>query len=212
MINLLRTLNYLRLNRFKCTNQFQPGRRSRTFGWRASHPKYSACSGPGEGSVSPIVRALKIHMKREKRRAALTFFFVKPSTHQDTFNPTKLDSSTFGLLCSQGCCFLSGWRLLSVSQTVLKWLLTTNRSQGEEGWKSVHRWAMERTVQSWVEKLINLTYSDRKSINQLVSASISENTNIVFSLHIISDNVKWEELMFWIFIVYNVFLFFLYLF
>lgn len=146
MIHLLR-------NRFKCTNQFQPGRRSRTFGWRASHPKYSACSGPGDGSVSPVIRVLKIHMKREKRRAASTFFLKAP-THQDTFNPTKLDSSTFGLLCSQGRCFLSSRRLLSVSQTVLKWLLTTNRSHGGEGWKSVHRWAMERTVQSGVEKLI----------------------------------------------------------
>lgn len=42
-------------------------------------------------------------------------------------------------------------------------------------------------------------------MNQLVSVSISENTNNVFSRHITSDNVKWEELMLWIFIVYSVF-------
>lgn len=153
MTHLPRTLNYLRLNGFKCTDQFQPGRRSRTFGWRASRPRYSACSGPGEGSVSPIIRVLKIHMKRKKRGCFNIFFSLKPPTHQDSFNPTKLDRSTFGLLRSQGRRFLSCRRLLSVGQTVLKWLLRTNHSRGGEGWKSVHRWAVETVVQSWVENL-----------------------------------------------------------
>ena len=48
---------------------------------------------------------------------------TKGLIYQDTFHPTELDSSSFGLLGCQGCCLLCCGGLLPIGQTVLKGLL-----------------------------------------------------------------------------------------
>ena len=138
----------LRMTTYQCLL----GQRSRTSWWTAWPPRCWACSAPkhrqatdlctkphvywlikqSDRSVSHPKQSnnqwehlgiINVAVNRTFCQSVSQTIETRGLSYQDTFHPTKLDSSSFGLLGCQGCCLLCCGGLLPIGQTVLKGLL-----------------------------------------------------------------------------------------